>query len=145
MEHRGTQIPGADGIQCRVGGVSAGGAEHRAGPGAAAGEHDRVAVGPVVATGVLVDPGRSAELADTDDQGRLEQASLLEVRQEGREAPVEGRQHVLQAGVVLGVSVPLVTVLLGPVDGDQWNPDLDQPPREQQCLAEAMAAVEVAE
>ena len=79
MEHRGTQIPGADGIQCRVGGVSAGGAEERAGPGAAPGEHDRVAVGPVVATGVLVDPGRSAELADTDDQGCLEQAALLEV------------------------------------------------------------------
>ena len=137
---RGGQVGGGDRVGGGVGAVAVAGAVDVAPLDAAAGEHGRVAVGPVVAAGVAVDPGRPAELAERDDQGRVEQAAGVEVLDQGRQAPVGDRQQVVAVLVEdLEVGVPVLPLLAEVVDVDERDAGLDQPAGQQQVLAAHLA------
>src|SRR5262249_50188389 len=95
---RGGQVFGTDRGALGLGGRGVGGAVDGAALDAAAGQDDAEDLGPVVATGVLVDLGRAAELAGDHDHGPLEQAGAVQVGDEGRERLVEGRHLAVHAG-----------------------------------------------
>ena len=128
-------------------------ADDAAPPDAAAGEEGRVAGVPVVAAGPVVDLRRAAELAHGDDQGRVQQAAVVQVVEQGREGPVEHPAvavlHDLEVAVV---HVPAaVARVLGPldvrapVDLDERDARLDQPAGDQAALAEAVRPVRLAD
>ena len=117
----------------------------------AAGEKCRVASGPVIAAGLVVDLRLAAELADREHQRRREQAALGEIAEECRERLVEPRRvavlHDLEVAVVV-VPAAVARVLFGldviaPVHLHERHAGLDESPGEQARLAEARAAVAI--
>ena len=126
-----------------VGGVIAlgvGGTQDVAARDAGAGGEDGHRVGPVVAAAVLVDLGRAPELAEAEDEGRVEQAAPVQVEDQRRQSLVEVRAFV----ALKGLEDVRVVVPPAAVAGDERDAGLDEPPRQQQALAEVVAAVEVA-
>src|SRR5262249_39754934 len=127
-----------------------------AAPDAGAGDQGGVAVRPVVAPVVLVVVAGGAdaalraapELADGHHQRLGEQAALVEVGDQGRQAGVEhGGGLGLHARAQADVDVPAVVVAvgdLGPVDLDEARAGLDEAAGQQAALAEGGAAVAVA-
>src|SRR5262245_2802978 len=89
-QDRGGQVRRGRGIDRRISGQAVAGTVHSAAAYAAAGKHDRIAVGPVVAACVAVDLGRAAEFSHADDEGRFEQAPRLKIFHERGEALVGG-------------------------------------------------------
>src|SRR5205823_6451067 len=85
VQHRGRQVGGGDGVVLDVAAVAAGGPVDLPAADAAAGQKRREGVRPVVAAGLagvaalgeLAQLRRPAELADGDDQRRLEQAAVV--------------------------------------------------------------------
>jgi hypothetical protein len=94
----------------------------------------------VVAAGVGVDRRSAAELAHPDDERVVQPAAVLQVGQQRGERRVERLAERLDLVEVLGVRVPAVEAHF-----DEGHPALDQPAGEQAALAEAGAAVGVAE
>src|SRR5688572_6121597 len=126
---------------------------------AGSGHERRVAVRPVVAAvlrvrvarGAHAEPGGPAELADRDEEGVLEEAARLEIREERGERTVElGAVEVAEGPEVGGVGVPRIDLGVavrdrGPVHLDEARAGLDEPPREEATLPERVAAVAVAD
>ena len=83
--------------------------------------------------------GRAAELAAAPDEGALEQAVILQVRKQRRQALVQLRALPAHGGEVVAVRVPAA----GVVDDDVGDARLDHPPRRQAVLPEGVAAVAV--
>ncbi len=103
----GRQIVRAHRVRRRIGAVLVAGAEDLAAGDAGAGQREAEHGTPVIAPSLTVDPRRSAELADGDNQRLMQQTALLQVLQQGGEADVElGAEHVLKPLGVLGVRVP---------------------------------------
>ncbi len=114
---------------------------------AAAGEPDRVAGSPVIAPGVTVDFRCAAEFAVPDDERVVEQAAILQVRQQRRDRLV-GLRHktLLKLFEVLTVRVPggIDTRLVAmPIDSDKADTRFEHPPGEKDALAKSAAAVAV--
>ena len=86
--------------------VAAGLADRLAALDAAAGQHGAPGVREVVAALLLVDLRRAAELAHPDDQGRVEQAALLQVVHQRAQAGVERAAQVLDRVEVVGRACP---------------------------------------
>ena len=111
------------------------------------GEGDRVRARVVIPSAVVADLRRSAELGEEDDQGLIEQATFVEIGQQGRGAAVEDRQHgVLEPVEAIAVGIPVVA--LGAVEvsgradhGSQGHSRLDEPSRQQHALAADMFAI----
>ena len=75
-------------------------------------EQQRPAVGPVIASGILVDHRRSAELTGDNHHRGFQQPSLVEILHQGREALVQYRTQVFTKTLVIGtVSVPLIGLI----------------------------------
>ena len=120
--------------------VGAGGADDLASLDAAAGQGDVEDFGEVVAAGVGVDLGCSAELAHPHDQGLIEHAALLQVGDQGCEPRIDLAGVLADLFVVLLVGVPAVGA-----DLDESDARLDEPAGEQAPLAERGPPVGVAE
>src|SRR5712664_3528984 len=90
----------------------------------------------MVAAGVLVDLGGTAELAKRQNERVLRQAARGGVLEQGREAAVEVRQLLFQTLPDLGMMVPAAEV-----HGDEADAALDEPASEQAALAEGGAAI----
>src|SRR5207248_2838516 len=92
-----------------IGGFSAqpiGGADHLAGLHAAAGEQSARDARPMVAAGVFVDGGGSAELAPDDNRNILVEAALVQVIYQRAHALVEQREVLPQRAEIVAVMVP---------------------------------------
>ncbi len=148
-EDRGAEVGGGDRAVDGLLAAAVGGADDVPALDASAGEQGRVARVPVVAARAVVDLGRPAELAHGNDQGRLQQATVVKVVEQGRERPVEHPAvavlHDLEVAVV---HVPAaVARVLGaldvraPVDLDEGDSRLDQPAGDQAALAEAVRPI----
>src|SRR5438093_8519767 len=70
--HGGGDVGGRDGIVVRVLAAAVAGADDSAAADAAACDQGAVTMLPVFAAGLVVDPGRAAELTERDDQGGLQ-------------------------------------------------------------------------
>ena len=102
----------------------------------------------MVAAGVAVDLGRSAEFTHGDHQGFLEQATIAKIVDQGRERLVGRRnQIVLEPAEDVFVRVPVgrLAVMLAVVNRDEPNASLDQAPGQENALPELVPAVTVAE
>ena len=93
----------------------------------------------------------ATELADRDDQCLREQAALVEIIDEGREADIElWAQDIFDAIGILSVSVPkgvidgVVSRFARPIDMHQANTGLNQAPGEQATLSPGMSPVTIA-
>src|ERR1700722_10684229 len=87
---------------------------------AAAGEENRVAIGPMVAAGTRIDARRAAKFSHGDHQRGAQEPACVEVLNEGRHALVERRQQVVAMFLEAGrMSVPVLALLLVIVDGDE--------------------------
>lgn len=155
MEHGGGEVIGSDEVFGGIGGVLIGGAEGESAFHPAAGEEDGVAVGPVIAADVSVDARGAAEFAHPEDEGGVEQAAFVEIREQGGQGLIhEGQVPALDdgehAGVVETVGVPAAVLGVLPadalvkVDGDEFDADLDEASGEETGLAVSRAAKTVA-
>ena len=114
---------------------------------AAAGHPHREAVGVVVAARALRVFRRrlAAELAAPDHERLVEQAAALEVLEQARDRLVGAARVELVVHLEVAVRVPrLVVVAAAGVDLHESHAALNQPPREQQLVAELAGAVLVA-
>ena len=107
---------------------------------AAAGQCDVEHLGEVVAAGIGVDLGRSAEFAHPDDQRLIEHAALLQVGDQGCEPWIDLGGVLADPFVVLLVGVPAVGA-----DFDEGDARLHEPAGKQASLAERRSPVGVAE
>lgn len=76
-----------------------GGADHVPTGHAGPGEEDGHGPGPVVASGVLVDLRSPAEFPESDHQGPVEQAAVVEVGEEGSDTLIEAFEVIAAVGV----------------------------------------------
>ena len=97
---------------------------------AAAGEHHRHGVGPVVAARrfgpAACDLGRAAEFARATTSVVSSKPALVEVLDQGGDGEFERRQLLRQSSKMLGVVVPAAVV-----ERDERHAGLDQPPGQQ--------------
>src|SRR5260370_28254114 len=97
----------------------------------------------MVAAGVLVDRGRAPEIAEPDDQCRVEQAALVQVVEQCREGPFHRRhQSRFQLLEIILVRVPNDARAIH--RGDKLTAGLHQTASEQMRLAPRMPAVAIA-
>src|SRR5438477_225118 len=82
---RGRQLGRADRPMRRIAALAVTGADDGAARYSTAGEQHRETVRPMVARPVPIDAGRSAKLAEHDDERAVEQASTVQVFEERRE------------------------------------------------------------
>ena len=132
-------------VDC-IAALPVGGADQAPALHAAAGQSHGKDVPPVVAAAIGVDLRRAAELPHPDHERVVEQAALLQVLQQRRIGQVHRRhERGLETLGVLGVRVPgrrdgVVFFPPRPVHLHQRHARFDQPPREQNALAETIAA-----
>ncbi len=118
-------------------------ADHLTGPHAGAGEQAEEARRPVFAAALLVDLRLAAELAEHHHQRVVEHPAVGEVVEQRRDARIERRQQVLLHPLEdVAVRVPVLHA--AHVRLHDRHAGLDQPPREQERLAERVPAVPVA-
>src|SRR5262245_43934096 len=134
-------------IVLRIGTILVAGAEDLAAGDTRPGQGETEYRAPVVTAAQVVDPRRSAKLADDHHQRLAQEAALLQVLHQGREADIEDRaEDVLQAIGVQGVRVPhrvidgRIARLAAPVDMNESYPRLDEPTGQQHRLAPGVPA-----
>src|SRR5262249_51369018 len=96
---------------------------------------------PMVAAAVLVDPRRAAKLAPDDDSNFIEQTTLAQILDQGRQAQIEQRQGFAGFREEIPVPVPVVIALQNAAEGptaghqrDTAGPGFDQPPGQQNLV-----------
>src|SRR5262249_34882521 len=108
---------------------------------AAAGEHGGPGSAVVIATAIVVDARRSAELAHPDDQGVIEEAAVLQVADQRRHPHVHLRhQPPRRLGDLAVVRVPVREV-----DLYERHAYLHQPSRQQAAPAEYALSISSAD
>src|SRR5271157_2161920 len=153
---RGEQLAWMNGIRQRRRAGLVGPAVDVAPLDARAGDHGRIAIGPVVAAIRAVAVARradpllrtAAELTDGNHKGILQQPALVQIGKQARETLVKhGAGSVAHPVGQVNVVVPPVVVRVGnlrPDDLDDLRAGLDQPASQQAVLAERIPAVQVA-
>src|SRR5262245_5690813 len=115
VQDRCREVLRREGIVLRVRGKAVRPAEYPAASHRSSRDEQRIAVRPVVASGlidsiagVLTEPRCAAEFPHADDQSALQQSAHLKVLEERRKALIERRQQfLLEPAVVLDVRVPV--------------------------------------
>src|SRR5262245_12624358 len=117
-------------------------ADHAAAADAAARERDgeglRVVAAAAVAVAAAADVGRAAELGEAVDERAVEEAAVLEVGQEAREAGVHALGERLHGGVLVLVRGPAAED-----DLDDRDAGLEEAAGDDAALAEGALAVEL--
>ncbi len=152
----GDDVDGVSGILQRGGAGGVGLAVDVAAFDAGTGEDSGVAIRPVVAAVVAVAVATgadaalraAAEFAEGDDERFVEEATFVEIRDEGGKAAIEhGGGLVFHAAGEADVDIPGVVVAVGdfrPDHFDDARAGFDQAAGEEAALAERVAAVAVA-
>ena len=96
MEQGGGDVIGRAGIRRGSHALGVGGAVSVAALETAAGQEHRHRPGPVVATGILVNLRRTAEFPGTIDRRPVQQATIAQVLDEGRQRLIQLRQQALR-------------------------------------------------
>jgi hypothetical protein len=144
---RGQEVLDADGSIRHLGSVGASLADDLSALDAAAGQHRRPRVRPVIAAAIAVDFRRASKLAHPDKQGRLQHAALFEVAHQGGPGRIEHCTKALDAVEVVEMRIPAEGQIAhgGQRYLDERHAMLDEPTRQQTALAEQITAVGVAQ
>src|SRR5207247_2340708 len=119
------------------------GANHLPAPDPSASQEHRPAMGPVIAASIQVNISRSAKLTHGDDQGRLQQSPLAEIRNQSRNSAVKrGGQGLSEHLVIVRMSVPTLVVIA--VGRDKPASCFDQPAGQQDALSKTVPTVSLA-
>lgn len=164
VEDCGGEVVGGDGGVLDVGPLRVAGSPDCSSLDAGPGEELSVTVCPVVAAAGGVELGGAAEFSSHDDEGLVEEATLGEVFEQGREGVVEGGSAVfvsqlLSAGelaidatdiggdavIVPEVELAAFGVVEGPEEIDEADTGFDKPTGHEETLAVFVATVAVAD
>ena len=111
-------------------------ANHLAGLHAASEEQPARDARPMIASAVLVDGGRAAELAPNDHRNILVQSALVQILDQRAESLIEQRQVLAQSTEVVAVMVPAAER-----QGDAAGARFDQPARNEKMLHQFRTAI----
>ena len=112
---------------------------------ACAGEQCREEGAPVIAAPLCIGFGGPPHFTDGNDQCVVQEASVIEVSQQGSACLIERGKEMLLHIVAVAVRVPAVTVHAIVVHCDESGPCFDESPGHQAGLAEEMPSISVSQ
>lgn len=135
------KIGNAHWVASGSGGLLVGFADDLSRSNAAAREQDALRHGPMVATGLRVHSRRSSHLAHHDDERFVEQTTLFEVGDQGRERSIRRRNQIArERREAIEMDVPA-----GRVDADEATTGFDESTSEEGGLADLRESIRLAQ